>query len=151
MPLNKHEREQLNTELACIFSKDARLLWRSPAWTGGTATPSEEHRLLGDGWREFIVTQDEARLLRWLASPDYSAEVFFCCVPPSNNGQPVRCCWVKRHHRLGWVTLGKVVDCRANCECAHTALPAPPCIVGDLDVGGGGLKKGIEPRKTGAI
>ena len=124
--LSRKERSELSKSRTCVFTKDGRLIWRSPKWIG-RRDPSAEHRLLGYGWHEFIMSSDLPRVLRWLQRN--GGAISFCCLDPEN-GKPCRVSWAKVAFRSYWLVVGEVGECLRCKPCKHQELPAPPCVFG---------------------
>jgi hypothetical protein len=60
--------------------------------------------LLGLRWVEFVNTRDQARVIKWLVSRDYSLGIEFGAMNPFD-GLPVRCFYRKIPCSGNWLVL----------------------------------------------
>ena len=73
LPLRKHPSVNLEKIKSAVFTADAKLLWRSPAWAclpaGVIPDPVIEKRVLGFGYQEFVDADDLPNLIAFFAKP----------------------------------------------------------------------------------
>lgn len=118
----------------CLFDRRGRLLWRSPAWTGGAADPIADRAVLGYRYLEFVRAADVAPLLVWFADARESTHSF-CCMLPSS-GRMARISYAKLNFGAAWLVFGAVSVCSRPCALNRCTLGASLLLaasfVGDL-------------------
>jgi hypothetical protein len=129
MSISASEKSELQNTKSVVFTKDGRLVWRSPRWLG-RHDPQAEKRLLGSKWHEFVMLDDLPRVLEWFGSDEPG--IAFCCIDPET-GQAARVGWAKvPYGDKHWLVVGDAIECLKCDPCDRELLPAPPCIVGDI-------------------
>lgn len=121
-------------EKCCLFDRRGRLLWRSPAWTDGIASPRADRAVLGFRYLEFVYPADVAPLLAWFAADTETAHSFCCMLPAS--GRMARVHYVKFRYGADWLVFGAARECSGPCSLARCvfdwlALAAAAQLIGD--------------------